>query len=74
MMVMPQFVLVPVQKLELVQGRLRSQLSPERVQVLERLQSQQLPVQVQFPPPVELERRQVQVLEQVRAPGSELHL
>ena len=62
MMVMPQLVLVPVQKLELVQGRLRSQLSPERVQVLERLQSQQLPVQVQFPPPVELERRQVQAL------------
>ena len=60
MMVMPQLVLVPVQKLELVQGRLRSQLSPERVQVLEQLQSQLLPGH--FPPPVELERRQVQAL------------
>ena len=50
----------------------RPPFSPVRVLIPEQLQSQLLPGH--FPPPVELERRQVQVLEQVLAPGSELHL
>ena len=50
----------------------RPPFSPVRVLIPEQLQSQLLPGH--FPPPVELERRQVRVLEQVLAPGSELHL